>query len=258
MLDVIVANVRRQIASRPRRVWQQSVETLLADVHRRPRPSFRKALAGPGERFIFEIKRTAPSQNQAPVALDAARTATEYEAAGADAISVLTEPKFFGGSLDDLSVVAASVGLPLLRKDFVVDELQILEAKACGASAVLLIVAILDDSTLKRFLKLSHETRLDALVEVHDENELRRALSADARIIGVNNRNLQTLEIDLSVGERLLKLIPDSIIRVAESGINSRSDIVRLRAAGAGAFLIGTAVSRASDTKAKIAELRGQ
>ena len=152
----------------------------------------------------------------------------------------------------------SSVSIPILRKDFIVDPLQIHEAAALCASAVLLIVAILDHQELRQLLRLSAELQLDALVEVHDEFELSRALAANARIIGVNNRNLKTMNIDLTTGERILKRIPGEVIKVAESGIRTRADILRMQSAGAHACLIGTSLMTANDIETKIKELRGQ
>lgn len=257
MLDSIVAAVRRDLAVRSRDDWRRQIEQQLRDRNGHPTPSFCAALSSPGEQFIFEIKRTSPSSAGTKVDLDPAELARRYWSEGAAAVSVLTEPTHFAGSLDDLRQVAERIPLPILRKDFIVDELQILEAKAAGAAAVLLIVAVLAQKALANLLVAARACGLDALVEVHTPRELKIALDIGAEIIGVNNRNLQSLAIDLTVGERLLPLIPAGVVRVAESGINNRADVDRLRAAGAHAFLIGTAVTRAADVSAKIRELRG-
>jgi len=257
MLDSIVASVRRDLADRSRNDWRRQIEQQLRDRNGRPIPSFRAALSNPGEHFIFEIKRTSPSSAGTKIDLDPVAMARRYYRDGAAAVSVLTEPAHFAGSLDDLRQVAEHIPLPTLRKDFIVDELQILEAKAAGAAAVLLIVAALDQQALANLLVAAHACGLDALVEVHTPRELEIAVDIGADIIGVNNRNLQTLAIDLTVGERLLPLIPAGVVRVAESGINTRADVDRLRAAGAHAFLVGTAVTRAADVSAKIRGLRG-
>ncbi len=257
MLDAIVASVRRDLVARSRDDWRRQVEQQLRERNGRPTPSFRAALSGLGEQFIFEIKRTSPSSAGTKVDLDPAELARRYWREGAAAVSVLTESTHFAGSLDDLRQVAERIPLPILRKDFIVDELQILEAKAAGAAAVLLIVAALDERLLADLFATARACSLDALVEVHTPRELEVALGIGTDIIGVNNRNLQTLAIDLTVGERLLPLIPAGVVRVAESGINNRAHVDRLRAAGAHAFLIGTAVTRAADVSAKIKELRG-
>jgi indole-3-glycerol phosphate synthase len=184
-------------------------------------------------------------------------TAKCLQTCGAAAISVLTEGDFFGGSLDDLADARRAVALPLLRKDFIVDKIQIAEAKAFGADAVLLIAALLPDNQLEEFVEFASSLRIDALVEIHDEPELGRAVDAGATIIGVNNRNLQTMTIDLSAGARLLQLIPDRCLRVAESGLRTRADVLMMRDSGANAFLIGTAVMLADDMETAIRKLMG-
>lgn len=256
MLETIVGRVRANIQSRSRSEWEQEIE------QRTPRTPVRQtgfaAMIGrPGGQFILEIKRKAPSGGELAMNIDVAATAKAYEQHGAAAISVLTEQEHFGGSLADLQQAATRVTIPVLRKDFIVDPLQIHEAAAYGASAVLLIVAILDHQELRQFLRLADELRLDALVEVHDEFELSRALAAGARIIGVNNRNLKTMDIDLSTGERILKRIPSEVVKVAESGIRSRADVLRMQLAGAQACLIGTSLMTTDNISGKVQELRG-
>ena len=188
--------------------------------------------------------------------VDLSDVVTAYEQCGADAISILTEKKHFAGSLDDLSSARKSVQLPLLRKDFIVDEYQITEARAFGADAVLLIVALLTPLELRRFIQHAKSHAMEPLVEVHDEAELQSALRAGADIIGVNNRDLKTLEVHLETGERLLSKIPADCIRVAESGMKTAEDVRRMHDSGATAFLIGSALMRSSDMKSKIAELK--
>lgn len=242
---------------RSRSQWQADIEESLKG-KRRPIPkSFHSALAAPGETLICEIKRKAPSTSGLAIELDPLAVAQDYERNGAGAISVLTEPDYFAGSLGDLQLVASGVGVPVLRKDFIIDELQILEARANGASAILLIVAILEQRSLAALMAFAATCELDVLLEVHDGGELRRALAAQAKIIGVNNRNLKSMQIDLATGESLLRKIPAGIVRVAESGIRSRTDVVRLREAGADAFLIGTSLMQSNNISAKIKELRG-
>ncbi len=257
MLEQILASVHKHVQGRSRARWQSEIETRLSLLDDSGRCSFREAIAAPGETFVCEIKRKSPSTNGTPLALDVAATARLYQDAGAGAISVLTEPEYFAGSLADLHEVVQAANLPVLRKDFIIDELQILEARAYGASAVLLIVAALSSNQLSALHSFAQDIRLDTIVEIHDRDELERALAVEPAIIGVNNRNLKTLAIDLAVGERLLREIPAGIRKIAESGIASRVDVIRLRDAGADAFLIGTAIMRSGDVSAKIKELRG-
>lgn len=205
------------------------------------------ALREPGLRIIAEVKRRSPSEGALRQGVVPAALASCYEAAGAAAISVLTEEVHFGGTLADLKSVAESVALPCLRKDFVVSDVQILEARAAGAALVLLIVAVLSDDELRRFIDLSEALGLHALVEAHTEDETRRALDANAKIIGVNNRNLHTLSIDLRTAEQLRPLIGTQAVAVAESGIRDVSDIQRLEAVGYNAFLVGSSLMKAPD-----------
>jgi indole-3-glycerol phosphate synthase len=206
--------------------------------------------------LIAEIKRRSPSRGDIAPGIDAAHRARMYSAAGASALSVLTEPTQFGGSLSDLDAASAS-GLPLLRKDFIVDRLQLLEAKVHGASAVLLIVRALPATQLADLHAEAASLSLEVLVEVHDEDEMHQALDAAYPIIGVNNRDLESLEIDESVGERLVPQIPPSAIAVYESGIRSRSGVERAAACGADAVLVGTALSSSTDAETAVRALTG-
>jgi indole-3-glycerol phosphate synthase len=202
--------------------------------------SFRKALEGPQKvRIIAEVKKASPSKGVLKADLDPAAQAVVYTEAGAIAISVVTEEDFFQGDLGWISKVRHTSPLPVLRKDFVYDPFQVYETRAAGASAILLIVAMLEPGELKELIAAANDSGLDALVEVHDETELGEALEAGASIIGVNNRNLKTFEVDLQTSERLSKLIPDDRWFVVESGIHNRADIACLLDAGADAFLIG-------------------
>jgi indole-3-glycerol phosphate synthase len=215
--------------------------------------------------LIAEVKKASPSAGVICPDFDAVRIAKAYEAAGAGCLSVLTDEQFFQGSLSYLKAIRAAVGLPLLRKDFIIDERQILEAIEWGADAILLIVAILSDDQLGHFHALADAAGLDALVEVHDEVELERALKSGARLIGVNNRDLKTFQVDLGTTERLAKRLSNSdpgtrnseLFLVAESGIHSRADVERLKAAGAGAILVGESLMRSGDATGKISELLG-
>ncbi len=195
--------------------------------------------------LIAEVKRRSPSKGDIAHGLDAVAQARAYEAAGADAVSVLTEPSRFGGSLEDLRAVAAAVRLPVLRKDFIVDVYQVWEAAEAGAAALLLIVAALSDAELAALLDEVAACGMDALVEVHDEAELRRALAAGASLVGVNNRNLRTLTVDLAVTERLAPMAPPGVLLVAESGVGDAADARRVARAGARALLVGEALVRA-------------
>jgi indole-3-glycerol phosphate synthase len=206
--------------------------------------------------FICEVKKASPSKGIIVEDFPYLQIAKEYEAAGAAAISVLTEPKYFQGDVRYLTDISNAVHIPVLQKDFIVDEYQLYQAKAIGADAVLLICALLDTDTLKKFLTVCNEFGLSALVEAHTEEEIQSAIKAGARVIGVNNRNLQTFEVDLHNSIRLRKLVPKDIIFVAESGIKTAEDVRLLREAGVDAVLIGETLMRCADKKARIDELR--
>lgn len=228
-----------------------------------PARSFLDALAAPGLSVIAEIKRASPSRGPIAAIPEPIDLATRYAEGGATAISVLTEPVHFRGSLEDLSRVAASVRVPVLRKDFVVDAYQLAEARAHGASAALLIVAALDDGQLRALLQDAAALGLDALVEVHTESEVRRAAAAHRAaalgsrlILGVNARNLATLEVDLTVVEQLSSDRPEDALLVAESGVHGPEDAARMAAAGADAILVGEHAASAADPAAAIAALR--
>ncbi len=206
--------------------------------------------------FICEVKKASPSKGVIAEEFPYLSIAKEYEEAGASAISVLTEPDFFLGSDAFLSEISKEVSIPVLRKDFTIDEYQIYEAKLIGADAVLLICSLLEEDTIKKYLKLCRELGMSALVEAHDEAEVRSALRAGAGIIGVNNRNLKTFEVDLANSIRLSELIPEEVIYVAESGIRTNQDIKDLKEAGIDAVLIGETLMRSSDKKQELNALR--
>ena len=233
MLDAILARKRADVAARLAGV------TLSAPPTRR---SLRAALARPGARFIMEVKRASPSAG-ALGAVDAAAQARAY-AGAADAVSVLTDGPYFGGSLDDLRAVRAAYDGPILAKDFIVDPRQVTEARAAGADAVLAMLSVLGDEA-RSVIAEADRLGMDVLVEAHDEDEVRRAVALGAPLIGINNRDLRTLEVDLATTERLAPLVPPDRLVVAESGIGDRSDVARL-APHADAFLVGTALMRAS------------
>jgi len=211
--------------------------------------AFEKALQSDEISFICEVKKASPSKGIIAEDFSYLDIAKNYQNAGAAAISVLTEPFWFMGADSYLQEIAQSVKIPCLRKDFTVDEYMIYEAKPLGASAVLLICAILDPKTLAEYIKIAHCLGLSALVETHDEAEVETALSAGARIIGVNNRNLKTFEVDITLSERLRKLVPRDVLFVAESGIKTREDVARLRQIGADAVLIGETLMRGVSLK---------
>ena len=219
--------------------------------------AFEKALAQPGVRFICECKRASPSKGLIAPVFPYLDIAKEYAAAGADAISVLTEPKWFLGSDEYLQQIAAAVPVPCLRKDFTVDEYMIYEAKLLGASAVLLICSLLDTETLHQYLGICDALGLSALVEAHDEQEIASAAAAGARVIGVNNRNLKNFTVDVTNSLALRQKAPSGVLFVAESGITSPSDVSALRAVGVDAVLVGEALMRAPDKAAALAALRG-
>lgn len=216
---------------------------------------FEKSLRGEGIRFICEVKKASPSKGIIAEEFPYLDIAKDYEAAGAAAISVLTEPEYFLGSDAYLREIAGAVQIPVLRKDFTVDAYQIYEAKVLGASAVLLICALLDDETLAEYLEIAHSLGLSALVETHDEEEIRRAVAAGARVIGVNNRDLKTFTVDIQNSVRLRELVPEEIIFVSESGIKTAEDIRRLSENGTDAVLVGETLMRCPDKKRMLEEL---
>ena len=218
--------------------------------------AFEKALQKPDIAFICECKKASPSKGLIEPNFQYLDIAREYEAAGADCISVLTEPKWFLGHDDYLRQIAAAVNIPCLRKDFTIDEYMIYQAKILGASAILLICSILNENDILRYIKICDELGLSALVEAHDENEIRTALNVGARIIGVNNRNLKNFTVDTGNSRRLRSLVPDNVIFVSESGVQSAEDIRILRDSGVNAVLIGETLMRAKNKKEKLEELK--
>lgn len=255
-LDPILARRREAVAAERAR---RPLEALREACAARSAPAFmtrdfRGAIAAPGLSVIAELKRRSPSAGALRQGADAAATAAAYHGAGASALSVLTEPDHFGGSLADLQAARAAVPIPVLRKDFVVDPYQVVESRAAGADAILLIVAALGPRT-GEFLARAAEEGLHALVEVHDEDELRIAIDAGADIVGINNRNLADFSVALETFERLAPLLPEGVVAVAESGVEARQDALRMRRAGAHAILVGSALMRAPDPAHKLREL---
>lgn len=263
ILDTIVAEKHRELQRLQAR--SVTVSDIRAAIQQRGGVrDFLAALRNPTRgnvALIAEVKKASPSAGIIRPDFDPVKIAREYEAAGATCLSVLTDEKFFQGSLSYLRDIRSAVKLPLLRKDFVVDERQILEAVEWGADAVLLIAAILDDSRLAQLHELAVSAGLTALVEVHDEAELDRVLRAGARLVGVNNRNLKNFTVDLGTTERLaVRMGPalgHSVLLVAESGIHTRADVLRLAACGARAILVGESLMRDADLRTKAAELLG-
>ncbi|MDQ3069518.1 MAG: indole-3-glycerol phosphate synthase TrpC [Acidobacteriota bacterium] len=252
LLRTIVAATRRAVDEREVRV---PIAQLEAGGPARQAGGLRRALEAPGPRIIAECKRRSPSKGVLRAAYDPAAIASGYAAAGAAAISVLTEPTFFDGALAHLAAVRAAVNAPVLRKDFIVTRYQIAEARAAGADAVLLIVAALDDAELAARMDDAAALGVDALIEVHDEAELERAVAAGAGIIGVNSRNLHTLALDAGVFDALASRIPASAIAVAESGITGRASIDRLAGLGYRGFLVGERFMAAENPGAALREL---
>lgn len=254
VIDSIVARTRLRLAETP-----PDVAALEAQIARQ-RPA-RDALAALSERadggnfIIAEVKRRSPSLGPLALEADAVQVAKTYAAAGAAAISVLTEPERFGGSFEDLGAVSEAVAVPTLCKDFIVDARQVLMARAHGASLVLLIVAALDDAALVSLRLEIERLGMQALVEVHDREEAERALASGARIVGVNNRNLHTLAIDLAVAEALAPMLPAQVLPIAESGVHGPAEITRLRAVGYRRFLVGSSLMTAADPGALLAAM---
>ena len=220
-------------------------------------PRFADALRGSQVKVVAEVKRSSPSRGVINRGLDLAKQVIAYEAGGAAAISVLTEPARFGGSNDDLTRARAAVRVPILKKDFHVETIQILEARSLGAAAALVIARSVPPARLEELMSAGTDAGIEILVEVRDERELDLALTLGARVIGVNNRNLETLDIDAEISLRLLPLIPRDVVAIAESGVRSVKDVRRLAEAGADAVLVGTELSASKDPEAAVRSLTG-
>jgi indole-3-glycerol phosphate synthase len=253
VLESIVAGVREDLAQRERRTSFSDVENAVRDA--RPAVDAEAVLRRPGLSLIAEVKRASPSKGALSDIPDPAALAAAYAAGGASAVSVLTEQRRFGGSLEDLDAVRAAVDVPVLRKDFLVSDYQVWEARAHGADLVLLIVAALTDTELTAMLRHAGELGMTALVEVHDEVETQRAVDAGASVIGVNARNLKTLDIHPDTFSRLRPLIPEGVVTVAESGITGADDAAAYAAQGADAVLVGEALVRTGDPRAGAAAM---
>ncbi len=253
-LDKIVAEKKKELEERQKAMPLSQLETIVAQ---KSAPlDLASALSAEGVSLIAEVKRASPSRGELNPGLDAVELAKTYAKCGAAAISVLTEEIYFKGSGQDLEAVKKALpNVLVLRKDFILKSYHLFEARAWGADAILLIMAILDDITLKNLITISHKLGMHCLLEVHNEAELKRALKCDAQLIGINNRNLQTLEVDLNVTKELRPLIPPGRIVVSESGIKGREDIEKLKGWGVDAVLIGETLVTAEDIPAKIKEL---
>ena len=256
ILAEIVQSKRREIDALASPEGRRRIDEMLREA---PAPrDFRAALqGGPGFRIIAEMKKASPSRGVLLREFDPVRLARDYESGGAAALSVLTDAPYFQGCLSDLAKAREAVSLPVLRKDFVLDESQLEESRGWGADAVLLIASALETPTLARLLRRTTSLGMDALVEVHDERDLSRAMDAGASVVGVNNRNLSTFQVSLKVSLELAGKIPPGILRVSESGLSSRADLESLAGAGFDAFLIGESLMVAEDRPARLREWIG-
>jgi indole-3-glycerol phosphate synthase len=256
ILQQIVAGKRREIASARERLPEAELDSRVTTL--RPARDFRGALlSATGVAVIAEVKKASPSAGVIRPDFDPAAIASAYERGGASCISVLTDAPYFQGSLDDLRSVRAAVELPILRKDFILERYQLVEARCAGADAVLLIAEILPGATLPKLLRQAHELGLQALVELYERDNLQRVLDAGATLVGVNNRDLRTFVIRLGHTLDIAAAVPPGVCLVSESGIRNRADVERLLAAGVRAILVGETLMRASDPAAALAELRG-
>jgi indole-3-glycerol phosphate synthase len=256
-LDDIVRRTRERL--REERIDVESLRRKASEARRfRPNHAFAGALRREGVNVIAEIKAASPSAGPIVPDPDVEAIAAEYRSGGAAAISIVAEPDFFHGSRDWIARASKASGLPVIMKDFVVEPSQLFLGVAAGADAVLLLASLLDAKQIALFISFLDEYGVDALVEVHDEGELQRAIDAGARVIGVNNRDLKTFKVDLATSERLAKTIPPGAIKVAESGIGSHGDVARLRSCGFDAFLVGESLLRQNDRAAAVRRLRGE
>ena len=258
ILDTIAASTLERVAAAKEALPLAEQIARARDLDSNTGFPFEQALVKQGMSFICEVKKASPSKGLIAAEFPYVQIAREYETAGADAISVLTEPAYFQGKNEYLTEIRQAVKIPLLRKDFTVDEYMIYQAKAFGASAVLLICAILDDVQLREYRQLAESLGLDALVEAHDEREVERALEAGAKIVGVNNRDLRTFRVDMNNSIRLRNLAPEEVVFVSESGIRTSADINLLYDNRVDAVLIGETLMRSPDKKAMLETLNGK
>lgn len=257
ILDEIAERTRQRVAEEKSAVPLSEMKNRALAMDANTEFPFKKALGGDDISLICEVKRASPSKGMIAEDFPYLEIARDYERAGASAISCLTEPFWFKGKDEYLTEIARAVNIPVLRKDFTVNEYMIYQAKTLGASAVLLICSILSKEQLAEYLEIAHSLGLSALVEAHDEDEVGTALSVGAGIIGVNNRDLRTFTVDIHNSARLRKLVPPEVLFVSESGIRTAADVAALRYNGTNAVLIGETLMRSPDKKAALAELRG-
>lgn len=257
ILEEIAAKTKERVEAEKRKLPPALLRAQAEEMGRGADFPFEKALAKEGMGFICEVKKASPSKGVIAEHFPYVEIGREYERAGADAISILTEPYYFKGSGEYLSAIRREVSIPLLRKDFTVDAYMLYEAKKMGADAVLLICAILSPTQLEEYLGIAGELGLSALVEAHDEEEIGMAVKAGAKIVGVNNRNLKDFTVDISNSLRLRRLVPEEVLFVSESGMKTREDIAKLEENGTDAVLIGETFMRAQDKAAMLRELRG-
>lgn len=258
ILDAIAAAARERIEGKKAVLPLEKVKQEVMKINRPTGFPFEKALQQRDIGFICEVKKASPSRGVIAADFPYLQIARDYEAAGADVISVLTEPQFFLGRDEYLAQIKDAVSIPLLRKDFVIDAYQIFEAKVLGAAAVLLIMSLMDVKSAREYLSICDELGMSALVEVHNEWEVEAALTAGSRVIGVNNRNLQDFSVDINNSVRLRHLMPEDILFVAESGIKTAADVAMMREAKVNAVLIGETLMRSPDKRAVLTKLRGQ
>lgn len=257
ILEEIASKTVERIEAEKSKLSLAELKAAAAELEKNTEFPFEKALAKPGMSFICEVKKASPSKGIIAQEFPYVEIGREYQRAGADAMSVLTEPFYFKGSDDYLAAIRREVSVPLLRKDFTVDEYMLYQAKLMGADAVLLICAILSPMQLSEYAGIAGELGLSALVEAHDEKEIEMALTAGARVIGVNNRNLKDFTVDIDNSLRLRRLVPREILFVSESGMKNRGDIARLEENGTDGVLIGETFMRSQDKAAMLRELRG-
>ena len=256
MLEKIVAKTKERLIEAKNNKSLDELKDEVSKLDINDEFPFKKALKDPEIAIIAEVKKASPSKGLIAEDFDYIEIAKDYEQAGASAISVLTEPYFFQGSNDFLKEISENVSIPILRKDFTIDEYMIYEAKLLGASAILLIVSILDANQLKEYLDLAHELGLSAIVETHDADEIRTAMDAGAGIIGVNNRDLADFTVDINNSINLRRLVSEDIIFISESGIKTKEDVSRLKENNVDAVLIGETLMRSDDKKSLILELK--
>lgn len=256
MLDKIVAKTEERLIEAKNKKSLEELKEEVSKLEINDDFPFKEALKDPEIAIIAEVKKASPSKGLIAEDFDYIEIAKEYEQAGASAISVLTEPYFFQGSKDYLKEISENVQIPILRKDFTIDEYMIWEAKSIGASAILLIVSILDDVQLKKYLDLAHELGLSAIVETHDAEEIKSAVDAGAQIIGVNNRNLADFTVDINNSISLRSLVSEDITFISESGIKTKEDVTRLKENNVDAVLIGETLMKSDDKKAMIFQLK--